>query len=108
MNAQNRRFRQEIVRIFDALHDAPDVRAVVLTGAGRAFSAGADLKERPGLSEEPGAYPRHNRLVRAAFDCVMECEKPVVRRSTARPSARAASSPFAATSWWRARTPSCP
>ncbi len=78
VNAQNRRFREEIVRIFDTLHDAPDVRAVVLTGEGRAFSAGADLNERPGLSEEAGAYPRHNRLVRAAFDSVMECEKPVI------------------------------
>jgi enoyl-CoA hydratase/carnithine racemase len=78
VNAQNRRFREEIVRVFDTLHDAPEVRAIVLTGAGRAFSAGADLKERPGLSEEFGAYPRHNRLVRAGFDCVMECEKPVV------------------------------
>jgi enoyl-CoA hydratase/carnithine racemase len=78
VNAQNRRFREEIVRVFDTLHDAPEVRAIVLTGAGRAFSAGADLKERPGLSEDLGAYPRHNRLVRAGFDCVMECEKPVV------------------------------
>lgn len=78
VNAQNRRFREEIVRVFDVLHDSPDVRAVVLTGAGRAFSAGADLKERPGLADERGAYPRHNRLVRAAFDCVLECEKPVI------------------------------
>jgi enoyl-CoA hydratase/carnithine racemase len=78
VNAQNRRFREEIIRVFDALHDTPEVRAVVLTGEGRAFSAGADLKERPGLADEPGAYPRHNRLVRASFDAVMECEKPVV------------------------------
>lgn len=78
VNAQNRRFREEIIRIFDTLHDTPEVRAVILTGEGRAFSAGADLKERPGLADEPGAYPRHNRLVRAAFDCVMECEKPVI------------------------------
>lgn len=78
VNAQNRRFREEIIRIFDTLHDTPEVRAIILTGEGRAFSAGADLKERPGLADEPGAYPRHNRLVRAAFDCVMECEKPVI------------------------------
>jgi enoyl-CoA hydratase len=78
VNAQNRRFREEIIRIFDALHDTPDVRAIVLTGEGRAFSAGADLKERPGLADEAGAYPRHNRLVRASFDCIMECEKPVI------------------------------
>src|SRR3954447_25969460 len=78
VNAQNRRFREEIVRIFDTLHDMPEVRAIVLTGEGRAFSAGAAPKEGRGLAEEPGAYPRHNRLVRASFDCVMECEKPVV------------------------------
>ena len=78
VNAQNGRFRDEIIRIFDRLHDTPEVLAIVLTGAGRVFSAGADLKERPGLSGEPGAYPRHNRLVRAGFACVMECEKPVI------------------------------
>jgi enoyl-CoA hydratase/carnithine racemase len=78
VNAQNRRFREEIVTIFDALSDRADVRAVVLTGAGKLFSAGADLKERPGLAQEVGAYPRHNRLVRAAFDAVLECPKPVI------------------------------
>ncbi|MCR0984451.1 enoyl-CoA hydratase/isomerase family protein [Roseomonas populi] len=78
VNAQDRRFREEIVRVFDVIHDTADVRAVVLTGEGRAFSAGADLRERPNLAEEPGGYPRHNRLVRASFDAVMECGKPIV------------------------------
>ena len=36
------------------------------------------MKERPGLAEQAGAYPRHNRLVRASFDTVMECSKPVI------------------------------
>ena len=78
VNAQNRKFREEIVSIFDEINDRKDVRAVVLTGEGKTFSAGADLKERPGLAQEAGAYPRHNRLVRASFDVVMECEKPVI------------------------------
>jgi enoyl-CoA hydratase/carnithine racemase len=78
VNAQNRAFREEIIQIFDVLHDTADCRAIVLTGAGRTFSARADLKERPGLAGEAGGYPRHNRLVRAAFDCVMECDKPVI------------------------------
>ena len=51
VNAQNRRFREEIIAIFDALSDRADVRAVVLTGEGKTFSAGADLKERPGRSK---------------------------------------------------------
>ncbi len=78
VNAQNRRFREEIIELFDQLNDRSDVRAVVVTGAGKTFSAGADLKERPGLADEVGAYPRHNRTVRESFNAVMECEKPVI------------------------------
>jgi enoyl-CoA hydratase len=77
VNAMNRAMREEIVAAFDELHDREDVRAVVLTGAGKAFCAGADLKERPTIGG-PGAYPRHNRLTRATFDSVMECGKPVI------------------------------
>jgi enoyl-CoA hydratase len=77
VNAMNRAMREEIVAVFDELHDREDVRAVVLTGAGKAFCAGADLKERPTIGG-PGAYPRHNRLTRATFDSVMECQKPVI------------------------------
>jgi acetyltransferase-like isoleucine patch superfamily enzyme len=77
VNAQNSAFRDEITRIFDTFHEMPEVRAIVLTGEGRNFSAGADLKDRPDVTR-PGAFPRHNRLVRAGFDCVMECGKPVI------------------------------
>lgn len=45
LNALNRALRAEIVRVFTELKDDPEIRAVVLTGAGRAFTAGIDLKE---------------------------------------------------------------
>ena len=77
VNAQNGVFRDEITRIFDVLHETDEVRAIVLTGAGKTFSAGADLKDRPNAATR-GAYPRHGRAVRAGFDCVMECRKPVI------------------------------
>jgi enoyl-CoA hydratase/carnithine racemase len=78
VNAQDRAFREESIRMFDILGASPDVRAIVLTGNGKAFSAGADLSERPAILAEPGGYSRHNRLVRAAFDSVIECPKPII------------------------------
>ncbi|MDF7775590.1 enoyl-CoA hydratase/isomerase family protein [Sphingomonas sp. AOB5] len=78
VNAQGRQFREEIIRIFDILGLDRDVRAIILTGEGKTFSAGADLSERSAIADEPGGYSRHNRLVRAAFDVVMECPKPVI------------------------------
>ncbi len=45
LNALNRALRAEIVRVFNELRKDESIRAVVLTGAGRAFTAGIDLKE---------------------------------------------------------------
>lgn len=45
LNALSRALRTEIVRVFTELKDDPGIRAVVLTGNGRAFTAGIDLKE---------------------------------------------------------------
>lgn len=78
VNAQDRRFREECIRVFDVLGADVDIRAIILTGDGKAFSAGADLGERTDILAEPGGYSRHNRLVRASFDCVLECPKPVI------------------------------
>lgn len=76
VNAQNNAFRKELVAVVDQLGDRKDVRAIIITGEGKAFSAGADLAERP--TQEAGKYTAHNRLVRASFDCLLECPKPII------------------------------
>ncbi|MEJ8474222.1 enoyl-CoA hydratase/isomerase family protein [Roseibium algae] len=76
VNAQNNAFRDELVEVIDQLGDRTDVRAIVITGEGKAFSAGADLSERP--TQDPGHYTAHNRRVRASFDCLLECPKPII------------------------------
>lgn len=78
VNAQDRSLRQDLIRTFDALGDRDDVRAVILTGSGETFSAGADLHERDALEEGPGTYLAHNRVTREAFFAVRECTRPVI------------------------------
>ena len=78
VNAQNAQFRMEMMEVFDAFNDRDDVRVAILTGAGKVFSAGADIKERIGLVKEPGDYWRHNRAAREYTNCIRECAKPVI------------------------------
>jgi enoyl-CoA hydratase len=78
VNAQNRQSREELIRIMDSLSDREDVRVVILTAAGKLFSAGADVKERVDLVKAPGDYPKHNRLTREFFYAVSDCAKPVI------------------------------
>ena len=68
LNALTIALKEELLAAFDAVAADHAVRAVVLTGAGRAFCAGQDLRERL----EPDAPPleteirvRYNPLIRA-------------------------------------------
>jgi enoyl-CoA hydratase/carnithine racemase len=46
LNALNDTMQDECMEVFEDLAKDDDVRVVVITGAGRAFSAGADIKQR--------------------------------------------------------------
>ncbi|MFI8616170.1 enoyl-CoA hydratase/isomerase family protein [Acidovorax sp. NPDC077693] len=78
VNAQNAELRAEIIECFDTLSDMAEVACIVITGAGKAFSAGADIRERPHLAGTPGAYGRHNRLTRECHYAMVECAKPII------------------------------
>lgn len=78
VNAQNAEMRAEITQVFDTLSDMAEVAAIVVTGNGKVFSAGADIRERPNLADTPGAYGRHNRLVRECYYAMVECSKPII------------------------------
>jgi enoyl-CoA hydratase len=81
VNALGRAIREAMLRAFDRLEASPDVGAIVLTGKGRIFCAGADIKEKAALSGEAadgGDYVRANRLTRDVFFAVLDSSKPVI------------------------------
>lgn len=77
VNAQPMEFIQELTEVFDSFNDRDDVRVAVLTGAGKMFSAGADLKQRPDFSI-PGTRARRNRIVREVAGAIMNNSKPTI------------------------------
>ncbi|MGF1649345.1 MAG: enoyl-CoA hydratase-related protein [Hyphomicrobiaceae bacterium] len=50
LNALSLPLRQQLAEAFLALHDDPNVRAIVLTGNEKSFAAGADLKDMSTLA----------------------------------------------------------
>ncbi len=52
LNAMNQKFMDEIVDAFHEVNEDGDVRVVLVTGGGRAFMAGADIKEYAAQTDE--------------------------------------------------------
>ena len=79
-NAINDEMRDELIGVLTDTRTNPEIRAVVLTGAGRGFCTGADLSRRGGGGPSgPGAAremmrTRSQRLIRTLW----ELEKPVI------------------------------
>src|SRR3546814_843202 len=78
VNAQNRQFHEDMMAVFDEISDRPEIRVAILTGAGKCFSAGADIKGRAGRQMAAGESWGHNRRARECFHSIMECKKPVI------------------------------
>jgi len=78
VNALTRTLNDELTLALDRISELDDVRVVVLTGAGKVFCAGADLKGRAENIKGPGDLPAHSRRTRECFHAIRECAKPVI------------------------------
>jgi enoyl-CoA hydratase/carnithine racemase len=76
VNATTQTLQQDLTRAFDSFNDLDEVHVAVLTGKGRAFCAGADLKAPP--ITEAGHRAAHSRMWRECTYAIMECRKPVI------------------------------
>ncbi|WP_291384436.1 MULTISPECIES: enoyl-CoA hydratase/isomerase family protein [Achromobacter] len=78
VNALSTDMMNELSWVLDRISETPEVRAVVLSGQGKIFCAGADLKSRGETIKGPGDLPQHSRRTRECFHAIRECAKPVV------------------------------
>ncbi len=78
LNAVSEPLYEALVAALGRAGDDPDVRAVLLTGAGRAFSAGADLKAHAERDRTPEERERYAALAQRANAALQTLPKPVV------------------------------
>lgn len=78
VNALSRVLNDELTLALDRISEMDEVRVVVLTGRGKVFCAGADLKGRAENIKGPGDLPAHSRRTRECFHAIRECAKPVI------------------------------
>ncbi|MDB5510915.1 MAG: 2-(1,2-epoxy,2-dihydrophenyl)acetyl-CoA isomerase [Enterovirga sp.] len=78
LNATNDAFYRELSGLIGDIADDPEVRCVVITGAGRGFCAGADVRgmdpNRPPLSKRK----RHRWILSTVLRPLVRLEKPVI------------------------------
>ncbi|MFJ8793106.1 enoyl-CoA hydratase/isomerase family protein [Streptomyces sp. NPDC102462] len=80
LNALTPELRERVIALLAQASANPDVRAVVLTGTGRGFCAGADLRGGAAGGERvAGDVARMLRLgAQRLIAAVLDCEKPVL------------------------------
>ena len=78
LNATNDQFYEELSGLIGTMANDPELRCVILTGAGRGFCSGADVRgmdpNRPPLSKRK----RHRWILSSVLRPLVRLEKPVI------------------------------
>lgn len=80
MNAVNLRMHEELAEVFHFAALDPDSDVIVLTGAGRAFSAGGDLDHIANNAANPHLFDNEVRLAKRIVFAMLDLDKPLICR----------------------------
>jgi enoyl-CoA hydratase len=80
LNAVNRKMHEELADVFNFAAQDEHSAVVVLTGAGRAFSAGGDLEHIAANAANPDLFDEEARLAKRIVFAMLDLDKPLVCR----------------------------
>lgn len=76
LNAMNRRMMDEIISALETIHADPKIRVAILTGNGKAFMAGADIKEY--AAQTVAEFESFQSRGRTLYSLIEGSAKPVI------------------------------
>jgi len=78
LNALSFKLKEELSSVFDVMEKDDEVKVVILTGGPKAFSAGADIKERSTVQMSQPQFFFNQRKTHDFFCKIEDFEKPVI------------------------------
>ena len=78
MNALSFKLKEEVSSVFDRLEEDEEIKVVILTGGLKAFSAGADIKERSQVQLTQSQFYSAQRKSQEFYTRIEQFEKPVI------------------------------
>ncbi|MCD8151767.1 MAG: enoyl-CoA hydratase-related protein [Clostridiales bacterium] len=76
LNAINQAMLRELTYVMDFISGTDDIGGLIITGAGRAFAAGADVSQMRNYGAEEGR--KWSEYAQSVFDRIENLEKPVI------------------------------
>lgn len=80
LNAVDPDLHHDLERLFPAVSSDPDTHVLVLTGAGRAFSAGGNIDQMQKAIDQPALFLDDMLHARRLVFSMLDCQKPVIAK----------------------------
>jgi enoyl-CoA hydratase len=80
LNAIDERMDRELGTVFDDVAADPDSTVAIITGAGRAFSAGGDIESMQRVIDRPEIFTGGIEAGKRLLHSILDCPKPIIAK----------------------------